>query len=524
MSVMKNMVKKSIQAAFVIWLASFFGMPGRMALGNEQRDVAERNIVLFVTDDQGTQIGCYGDTVAATPAMDALANDGLRFTRAFANTASCSPSRATILSGLQPHAHGQYGLAHNFHKFSAYHDVVRLALPQLLSNAGYRTARCGKFHIAPEGAFHFEQTIPANSRSPVEMADHCREFLTDHSSGKPFFLYFATSDPHRGGGVDETSELEFKPDLFGNKPDRAAYPGIEEVFFDPADVVVPDFLPDTPETRAELAQYYQSVARIDQGLKHLVEILKEAGVYDKTLIVFTSDHGIAFAGAKTTVYEPGLQVPLIVRNPYASTRGKTCDSIVSHIDITPTLLDFAGQLDKAGDRPSNPINANQFWKERDEAVAENRRGPNKFDRYHGRSWLSLTEDPSQPHHEFHFASHTFHEIQMYYPMRAYRDERYKLIWNVASPLDFPFAADLWAAASWQGQWQHGLSAAYGFRTIDSYIHRPRFELFDLQQDPNETRNLAEDPQFADLLKSYQAKLKQAQQDQHDPWISKWRYE
>ena len=117
-----------------------------------------------------------------------------------------------------------------------------------------------------------------------------------------------------------------------------------EVFYDPAEVTIPHFLSDTPETREELAQYYQSVSRIDQGVARLVKILKEAGLYEKTMIVFTSDHGMAFAGGKTTVYEGGLRVPFVVRNPYEKKRGIRHSAMISHVDITPTLLDFGGAL------------------------------------------------------------------------------------------------------------------------------------------------------------------------------------
>ncbi len=138
------------------------------------------------------------------------------------------------------------------------------------------------------------------------MAERCREFIFAESD-KPFFLYFATSDPHRSADVDATSHSVLKPNLFGNKQHRGSYPLVEEVFYDPNALPVPRFLPDTIETREELAQYYQASSRVDQGLGRLIDILKEAGVFDKTLIVYTSDHGMAFAGAKTTVYDPGCK-------------------------------------------------------------------------------------------------------------------------------------------------------------------------------------------------------------------------
>ena len=181
-------------------------------------------------------------------------------------------------------------------------------------------------------------------------------------------------------------------------------------------------------------------------------------------------------------------------------------------------------LDAKTNGPNNPINADLFWKDRGEAVKENRNGGKKFDSYHGKSWLHCLSNPEEPHHETVFASHTFHEIQMYYPMRVVRDDKYKLIWNIAHPLPYPFASDLWAASSWQAQWALGEDANYGNKTVGEYVHRPQFELFDIAADPEETTNLAESAGHQDVLKEYKDKLKKMQRDMEDPWIMKWNYE
>ena len=484
---------------------------------------AERNVIFIIADDLSPTLGCYGDAAAHSPAVDALAADGMWFRNAFATTASCSASRSVVMSGLHNHRNGQFGHAHHYHKFASFHDVAALSLPLAMARTGYRTAICGKYHVAPEPVYHFEKTIPANSRNAPQMAERCKAFITADSD-QPFFLYFATSDPHRGGGDDESSDLAFKPNLFGNKPDGGSYDGVDEVRFDPADVVVPPFLPDTPETRAELAQYYQSCARIDAGVARLVEILKAADLYDRTLIAFTSDHGMAFAGGKTTVYEGGLRVPMVVRDPYQADRGVESRAMISHIDIAPTLLDFAGGLNPKTNAPRAKLDVDQYWKDRGEAVAENRDGGMKFNSYHGESWMPVLAEPSKPHHDEIFASHTFHEIQMYYPMRVIRDRQYKLIWNIAHPLPYPFASDLWAAASWQAQWAKGPDAPYGNMTVGRYVQRPEFELFDIAADPHETLNLADSLGHHDVLETYQAKLKAAQREYQDPWILKWDYE
>jgi N-sulfoglucosamine sulfohydrolase len=358
----------------------------------------------------------------------------------------------------------------------------------LLANAGYRTARVGKLHVGPEQVFHFETSIPGNARSPVEMADNCRRFVSA-GDGRPFFLYFCTADPHRGGGTVPGNP--HKPDAFGNRP--GGYPGVEEVAYDPADVIVPPFLPDTPVCRAELAQYYQSVSRIDQGLGRLVQHLKDAGVYEQTLIIFTSDHGIAFPGAKTTLYQPGMAVPLIVRGPGVKKQGGATQIMASHVDLTPTILDAAGAL-----------------------TQENA--------FHGRSWLAaMNVDEDAAWNEV-YASHTFHEITMYYPMRVVLDGRYKLIWNIAHDLPYPFASDLWDASTWQDRYKQGPETLYGKRTVEQYIHRAEFELYDLQADPHEIHNLAGDANHAKLLAGLKTKLQTFQKRTGDPWELKWRYE
>ena len=446
------------------------------------------NIVLFVTDDQSPDAGCYGNSVVQTPALDQLAAAGTRFDLAFCTTASCSASRSVILTGKHNHATGQYGHIHSFHHFRSFERLR--SLPARLAAHGYRTARIGKFHVAPEQVYPFHVVLAGKARSPVEMADQCRTFLADEDE-RPFFLYFCTSDPHRGGG--RAAELPHRPNRFGNPPPGKQYPGVQEVAYDPATVTVPPFLPDTPICRAELAQYYQSISRVDQGLQRLLEILKATGRDRETWVVFTSDHGMAFPGGKTTVYEGGLRVPLIVRPPANLARPAVSRALVSLVDLAPTLLEIAG-------------------------------APVKGEACHGKSFLAAIGDAAADPWDEVYASHTFHEIQMYYPMRVVRGRRYKLIWNIAHPLPFPFASDLWAAPTWQDRYQRGPDTLYGQRTVGAYLQRPRFELYDLETDPDETRNLADDPQHASLLAELQTKLRAFQERTGDGWVSKWEYE
>lgn len=480
---------------------------------------AEKNIVFYVADDMSPIMGCYGDKVIHTPNIDALAADGCLFTNAFATTASCSASRSVIMSGLHNHANGQYGHQHDTGHFYSFVNVVSLALPQVLRRAGYRTALVGKYHVAPEVVYHYDTQIDYGTRNDVGMVEAAKDIIFSKDE-KPFFLYIGTHDPHRSG--KDFDDLPGTPNAFGNLPKKKEFPGVKEQFYDPKDVNVPSFLPDTPECRAELAQYYQSVSRVDTGLGRLVELLKEAGVYDKTLIVVTSDHGMPFPGAKTNVYEPALRVPFVVRDPYVAKRGVRNAALISHVDITPSLLDFAGGLDRVKNAPKNLLNAKKYWNDLGMFKEENR-GP-VFDHYHGRTWMDILDKEDDPSRDVIYASHTFHEIQMYYPMRVIRDHNYKLIWNIANPLPFPFASDLWKASTWQAQWKKGMNAPYGQKTVGQYIHRPAFELYDMRYDPDETKNLADDPKYAKILEEYKARLKKFQQDMHDPWVLKWDYE
>jgi N-sulfoglucosamine sulfohydrolase len=452
----------------------------------------------MVTDDQGQDAGCYGNPVLKTPNLDALAAEGTRFKNAYCTTASCSPSRSVILTGMFNHANGQYGLAHAAHHFRSHENLK--TLPVMLAESGYRTARAGKFHVEPEKTYYFE-AIPGNPRSAVELAENCRE-LIESDSKRPFFLYFCTSDPHRGGIA---GWMPHRPDSFGNKPAGEGYPGVRPMHYDPATVIVPPFLPDTPTCRAELAQYYESISRADAGLGRLVEILKKAGKYDDTLIFYVSDNGMPFPGAKTSAYEPSLKLPCVVRNPDAKQRGIVSEAMISWVDIAPTILDFAEVAPSPNSSPQGG-------------------GGRKQVAVYGRSLLPILEETKPNGWDEVFASHTFHEVTMYYPMRVVRSGNFKLIWNIAHPLEFPFASDLFGSATWQDSLARGDEFMYGKRTIKALTHRPQFELYDLAADPDEIHNLANEPENGEKLAELKKKLRRFQKRTNDPWVLKWERE
>ncbi len=465
-------------------------------------DAPPRNVVLVVADDLGFQAGCYGDAAAKTPGLDRLAAEGTKFTRAHCTTASCSASRSVLLTGRFNHSTGHYGHAHGEGHFSTYESVA--TLPVMLAEGGYRTCSIGKYHLAPEQVYHFEtyrNEGAQGARNAVRMAANAKDWIAD-ADDRPFFLYFCTSDPHRGGG-----------DGFANFDDPNHYPGVKKTTFDPVALPVPGWLPDTPVVRQELAQYYEAINRMDQGLSALLTALDETGHADDTLVIFLSDNGPPFPGAKTTLYEPGSNLPLVVRDPTIAAKGVTSDALVSWVDVTPTILDWCGVTPK----PHVALRPSENDGDLDAT------GPKLPVKFPGRSFVPALGTPHAAGFDRIYASHTFHEVTNYYPMRVLIDGDWKLIFNVAHQLPYPFASDLHSSPTWQETLKNG-RPYFGKRRTADYVQRPRFELYDLKTDPDELTNLAADPEHRARLERMQAEMQAWQKATRDPWASKWTYE
>jgi N-sulfoglucosamine sulfohydrolase len=430
---------------------------------------APKNIILVIADDLGRDLGCYGHPVIKTPNLDAFAKGGTRFTHAFASVASCSPSRSTLLTGLPTHTSGQYGLAHaehNFFTMSRSFSVI-----QSLKQAGYRTAALGKLHVQPKEVYPFDVEKPAGGgRNGVAMAKEARAFM-EEMGDKPFFMQIGFTDPHRAAK--------------GFANDKA-YPNTPIVEYDPKSLPVPKFLPDLKEIREDLADYAQSVSRLDHNFGLLLNTIKETGNLDRTMIIFLSDNGIPFPGAKTTLYDSGINLPLLVQVP-GKKSGVVNAGMVSWTDITPTIIDFAGAKLPKG--------------------------------LPGKSFLPIVDEANPTGWDRIFASHQFHEITMYYPMRAIRTREYKYILNIANELSIPHASDLYNSPTWQTILKSNVSQL-GARTRASFEHRQKEELFDLTLDPSESKNLASDPSKAEILADLRGQLKKYREQTRDPWLIK----
>jgi N-sulfoglucosamine sulfohydrolase len=201
--------------------------------------------------------------------------------------------------------------------------------------------------------------------------------------------------------------------------------------------------------------------------------------------LYLSDNGIPFQGDKTTLYAPGVHLPLIVRAPGLGRPGSASDAMVSWVDIAPTILEWSGTAAPA-DLP-------------------------------GRSLLPILGQEQPRGFDEVYGSHQMHEITMYYPMRSIRTRRHALIWNLAHALPFPHASDLFHSPTWQGVLRR-VDGRLGRRTVESYLHRPELELYDVVSDPHEVDNLASRPDQRGVLGDLQARLRRMLERTQDPWL------
>jgi N-sulfoglucosamine sulfohydrolase len=426
--------------------------------------------------------------------MDRLAASGVLFRHAYTPVSSCSPSRACIMTGLYQHTNGQYGLAHGVHNQQTM--LTALTLPKLFRDAGYATGLIGKKHVRPQEQYPFETEIKgaqedgeaapnapelALNRDVHQMALKAREFFAKNHD-RPFMLLVGWGDPHRGAGDNG--------DGFANKH----YEGVPAVPYDPAKVEVPFFLNDYPGVRQDLAEYYESISRMDHGVGLVLDELKASGRADDTLVICTSDHGMPFPCiAKTNQYEPALQVPLIIASPESAKRGIVNNALVSHVDLLPTLLAWAGI-----------------------------RLPKDYAPLPGRSLLPILNQEEPRGFNEVYGSHTLHEITMFYPMRSIRTRKYKYIVNVTPEMPYPMGLDVLDGKAWKAIVAEK-PKELGGRPMKELFHRPVEELFDLRKDPEEKQNVAADPAYGAVLKEMRRKMDEFRAATKDTWRGEaWR--
>ncbi|GAB17892.1 putative sulfatase [Gordonia effusa NBRC 100432] len=394
---------------------------------------AGNNVVLVHWHDLGRHLELYGASGAVSPNLEALAAQGFLFANAHAASPLCSPSRGALLTGRYPHDNGIVGLAH--HGFG-YRDGVQ-TLPAILRDAGWRTSLIGMQH---------ESTAPGTlGYDDVDVADSDCDYVVDRAvewldaraaeraagQGRPFLLNAGFFEVHRPYPADR-------------------YPPGDPDSFD-----VPSYLPDTPEVRGDLASFHSSINVADAATGRLVDHIDATGFGENTWIVFFTDHGEAFPGAKSTLYARGTGISFIVRPPTSlRVAPGAYDGLFSGVDLVPTILDALGV-----DIPAQVQGLSH-------------------------AAVLIGEVVNTPVREVVFTEKDYHDS--YDPIRAVRTEHYSYIENFAPRAALELPLDI--ADSESG------------RALDDAHTRPRpaVELYALADDPDEQNNLADDPVYAQV--------------------------
>lgn len=408
------------------------------------------NLIIMDCHDLGQHIGAYGWKTVPTHNLDKLASQGIRFENHFCTAPQCSPSRAGLYTGRYPHANGMFGLAHDPFNWRLKQGESHLA--QLLSQAGYTTALIGIQHVTAHEAqsvraLGFQDVVL--SHKPDQVAQHVRNYF-ENTPEKPFFLKIGFEYPHR----DAQGRFKQAP------PDSSL--GVE----------IPPYLPDCPQSKEELAELQGVIHQMDLAVGKILEDIKKAGLLEDTWIIFTTDHGIAMPMAKCTLYDRGIETALIMyAEPFDLVGGKVYQSLVSNVDLVPTILDMLGI-----DIPGN---------------------------LQGQSFANLLRKSNFKERKEIFAEKTFHTA--YEPQRAIRTERFKLIWNLeVGIINVP--GDVMRSTIFP-------------KVLDAVVEeRPHFELYDLQNDPNETLNLAGKAEYAEVFNDLRQRLLTWMRETQDPLL------
>ena len=393
---------------------------------------ARPNVVLIIGDDISfDDFGCYGHPAIRTPHVDWLAANGLRFTHAYLTTSQCSPTRCSLITGRYPHNTGAPELHMPL-------PAGQIMFPVLLKQAGYYTAAAGKWHLGDYAKVAFDRIAGGGAGGEEKWID-C---LEKRPKGKPFFMWFAAYDAHRGWA-----------------PDPEAKPHSQE------DVVIAPYMIDTPSVRKDLAQYYDEIQRLDRYTGLVVSELKKQGVFENTLIIFMADNGRPFARCKTRLYDSGIKTPFILHWPAGlKQRGVVSRSLVSVIDIAPTILELAGL-----------------------------KSPKTFQ---GVSMLPLFSDPDETVRSYVFAEHNWH-AQIAHE-RMVRHGEYMYIRNAHPQLPQICGLESQCPQKELRAWAKAgkLTAAQ----MDPLLApRAPEELFHVSQDPHQIRNLVDDPACGQVL-------------------------
>lgn len=427
---------------FTLVLGSMLLSSGALAVQGAADEARPNFLVLIADDLNWRDLGCQGNPDVRTPNIDRLQREGMTLRGMFTPAPTCSPCRHALYTGLFPVRSGAYP------NHTRVDEGTRSIFTHLKA-MGYRVGLQGKTHVNPPSAFPFEHI----SKSADDI-DAFREF-TARDARQPWLLVFASNDPHG-------------PYTRGPKD-----------LYEPAKLTLPPWMHDNAETRKALAAYYAEVTQLDTQVGACLRAVDEAGQRDPTLVLFLSEQGSSFPfGGKWSLYDNGIRISAFVRWPGHVKPGSASDALMQYVDVPPTLIEAAG-----GDPAKIDTGC---------ADANGQRG---FD---GRSFLAVLEGRSDHLRDYVFAQHTTVGINGYkepYPMRAVRDARYKLIRNLAPENEY-FIGGIHGGAIYKS-WQRDAASDPVFKArFDLLARRPAEELYDLEADPFEMKNLATEPGLA----------------------------
>lgn len=532
----------------------------------------KKNVLFLLEDDGGMWATPYGDSQDPTPNLARLAAMGTVFDSAYTTVSSCSPSRASILSGLPTHQSGQYGLAHAQEHFISFDGIQ--SLPNLLTAAGYATGIIGKYHVWTAADYAFTWGNAPNgpggcqtgasyscpdtdynlvSRNITYILQQARAFL-DYAAAQdqPFFLYVGFGDSHRCGAGAQGEFCQYYG--WDGGANRSTIPDWTPRWFEPANLTLPYWIQDTPIARQDLAYAYTVKNRMDQGIGLLLNELSSRGLLDDTLIISFADNGAPFTAGKTNFYEPGAAEPLIIAAPGVAGGART-SALASSLDFLPTILDYAGIPLPTG---YSVLGNKVTFTGKSLMPLLGQRGSVDTEQQREEGWvhpllrsreqvaaqaaaqaaaLAAAADPAPlpANYSRVYGSFQLHEIQEYYPMRsvhaapnATSPPWYVCIYNIAWRLTYPIASDLWTAPSLQDLITRNAAGqpTHWYRNISDYLGtpRPQYELYDLRADPQQLNDVSRDPAYASLLTQLQADIKAWQMDTADDFVIKYTHE
>lgn len=408
------------------------------------------NVLYVHTHDSGQYLQPYGHNIP-TPNIMKLAQEGTLFRHAYCAGPTCSPSRAALLTGMAPHSCGMLGLAHRGFKLNDYSQHM----VQYFNKMGYETVLCGVQHEAPQAEMIGYQNIlkPENNNivhrwdADLPNAEKVAAYLREKKSG-PFFLSFGMFNTHR------------------------VYPEIDDDI-KPEYVLPPFPLYDNQQNREDMAAYITSARIADRCVGIVLDALKESGLEDNTLVIFTTDHGIAFPHMKCNLYDTGIRVALILKYPGNLSKGKAIDALVSHLDVFPTICDILGLTPPE-------------WLQ-------------------GKSMVPLLEGKVDKIRDEIFSEVTFHAA--YQPMRCIRTERYKYI-RYFDDYDCVVAANIDDGPAKSFLLENGL--------LDMPIEKEL--LFDLYHDPTERNNLVGRQEYQQVYENLIERLHAWMVETNDPLL------